>query len=266
MPKVKINDIQIYHEVHGEGFPLIMIMGLSANIDWWNPHLIEELSKKFRLVIFDNRGAGRTDISDKKYTIKLFADDTARLMDALGISRAHVLGISMGGMIAQELVLNYHEKVEKLVLCSTTCGGPKSVSPSQEALEMLTAEKNMLSEEEVARMIMPFLLTSDFIANNPDLVEFRIRQILKVPISNEAYIRQLNAIIKFDTYERLPQIKVPTLILHGKRDALMPPENASILAKAIPNTQLVYLENSAHELAEDLEKAISILLNFLVES
>jgi pimeloyl-ACP methyl ester carboxylesterase len=266
MPKVKVNDIQIYYEVHGEGFPLIMIMGLSGNTDWWDPHLIEELSKEFKLVVFDNRGAGRTDISDRKYTVKLFADDTASLMDALGISRAHVLGISMGGMIAQELVLNYPEKVVKLVLCSTTCGGPKSVPPPQEALEMLAADKRALSKEEVARMIVPFLFTSDFIENNPKLVEFRIQRMLRMPISNEAYMRQLNAIMGFNTYERLSQIEVPALILHGKRDVLIPPENGSILARAIPNTKLVYFENSAHELAEEMEKAISVLLDFLVKS
>ena len=119
MPKVKVNDIQIYYEVKGKGFPLVMIQGLSYSLDGWDPRLVEELSRKYKLVLFDNRGAGRTDVSDREYTMKLFADDTAGLMDALGISKAHVLGLSMGGMIAQELVLNYPEKVAKLVLCST---------------------------------------------------------------------------------------------------------------------------------------------------
>ena len=119
MPKVKVNDIQIYYEVKGDGFPVVMINGLSDNLDCWDPRLIEALSKKFKLVLFDNRDAGRTDVSEREYTMKLFADDTVCLMNALGISKAHVLGISMGGMIAQELVLNYPEKVAKLVLCST---------------------------------------------------------------------------------------------------------------------------------------------------
>jgi len=123
MPKVKVDDIQIYYEVRGEGFPLVMIQGLSDNLDCWDPRLVEELSRKYKLVMFDNRGAGRTDISYREYTMKLFADDTAGLMDALGISKAHVLGLSMGGMIAQELVLNYPEKVAKLVLCSTGSRG-----------------------------------------------------------------------------------------------------------------------------------------------
>ena len=119
MPKVKVNDIQIYYEVHGEGFPLVMIYGSTGRLDGWDPRLVEGLSKHFKLVLFDNRGAGRTETSNREYTVRLFADDTAGLMDALGISKAHILGISMGGAIAQELVLNYPEKVSKLVLCST---------------------------------------------------------------------------------------------------------------------------------------------------
>jgi len=266
MPKVKVNDIQIYYEVHGEGFPLIMIMGLGANMDLWDPRMVQELSKKFKLVMFDNRGAGRTDVSDRRYTIKLFADDTAGLMDALGISRAHVIGVSMGGMIAQELVLNYPEKVEKLVLYSTNCGGTKSVPPSPEGLEMLTADRSAFSPEEIARMSIPLLFTEDFIKENPDVVEITIQQILRAPISNEAFMRQMNAIMEFDTYDRLSQIKASTLILHGKRDVAIPPENGSILAKAIPNAKLVYFENSAHGLAEEMEKVLRTLLDFLAES
>jgi len=266
MPKAKVNDIQIDYEVHGEGFPLIMIMGLSGNIDWWDPRMILELSKNFKLVMFDNRGAGRTDISDKRYTIKLFADDTVGLMDALGIFRAHVFGISMGGMIAQELALNYPEKVEKLVLCSTNCGGTKSVLASQKVLRMLMANRNTVSPEEIVRMTIPLLFTEDFIKKNPDLVEIAIQQILKAPISNKAFMRQLHAIMEFGACNRLPQIRAPTLILHGKRDILVPPENGSILAEAIPNAKLVYFENSAHGLIEETEKVIRVLLNFLTES
>lgn len=266
MPKVTVNDIQIYYEVQGEGFPLVMIMGLSANVDWWDPRMIQELSKKFKMVMFDNRGAGRTDVSNREYTLKLFADDTAGLMDALGISRANVFGVSMGGMIAQELVLNYPEKVEKLVLCSTNCGGTKSVPPSEEVLGMLTADRSAFSPEEIVRMWIPLLFTEDFIKKNPDLVELSIRQMLRAPISNEAFTRQLNAIMEFDTYERLPQIKVPTLVLQSKRDALVPPENGPILAKAIPNAKLVYFENSAHGLIEEMDRVISVLLDFFAES
>jgi len=266
MANVRVDDVQIHYEAIGEGFPLIMIMGLGANVDWWDPRMILELSKKFKVIMFDNRGAGRIDVSNRSYTVKLFADDTAGFMNALGISRAHVLGISMGGMIAQELALNYPEKVEKLILCSTNCGGSKSIPPSGEVLRMLVADRSLLSPEEIARMVTPLLFTKDFVKRNQDFIELSIQQIMKAPISNEAYMRQLKAIMEFDTYDRLHQIEVPTLILHGRQDVLVPFENASILAEAIPNVKVVYLDKSAHGLVEEMDKMISILLDFLAES
>jgi pimeloyl-ACP methyl ester carboxylesterase len=239
-----------------------MIMGLGGNVDWWDSRMIQEISQKFKTFVFDNRGAGRTDVSDRKYTIKLFADDTAGLMDTLGISRAHVLGFSMGGMIAQELVLNYPEKVEKLVLCSTNCGGTQSVPTSKNVMRMLMADRSAASLEEIARMTIRLLLTEDFIKKSPDFVELTTQQVLKAPISNESYMGQLNAVMEFDTYDRLPQISVPTLILHGKHDVVLPSKNGSILAKAIPNARLVYLEKSAHALAEEMREVIRLLKDF----
>jgi len=264
MPKVKVNDIQIYYEVKGEGFPLVMINGLGGNLDSWEYYhpLVEELSREFKLLMFDNRGAGRTDISDREYTIKLFADDTAGLMNALGISKAHILGISMGGMIAQELVLNHPEKVARLVLLSTCSGGSKDVQSSPEVSRTLSATSEM-SQEERTRMLLPLCLTNDFVKRNPDFVEHVVQVTLKHPISEEAYMRQLNAVRKFSTYERLRQIKVPTLILHGRKDILIPPENGSILAEAIPNAKLVYFAKSAHMLAEEMRELINVLIEFL---
>jgi len=264
MPKVKVNDIQICYEVKGKGFPLVMITGLGGNLNGWDPRLVEGLSKEFELVMFDNRGAGRTDISDKEYTIKLFADDTAGLMNVLGISRAHILGLSMGGMIAQELVLNHSEKVAKLVLCSTFCGGSKGVQCSKEVASILTAGTSASSKEEWSRMVLPIVLTQDFAKEHPDFVDSLFQRASKYPISLAAYMRQLNAIGNLDTYGRLQQIKVPTFILHGRQDVLIPPENGSILAEAIPNAKLVYFDKSAHMLAEEMKEVINVLTEFLL--
>ncbi len=256
MPKVKVDDIQIYYEVRGKGFPLVMIHGLAANLDWWGNELglVEELSKRFMTVMFDNRGAGRTDVSDRRYTIRLFADDTAGLLDALGISKAHVLGLSMGGRIAQELALDYPQKVEKLVLCSTSCGGKESVPPSGEVMRMLMADKNAAARAAV---------TEDFVKKNPAWVALGMQRTRKAPISDDAYRRQMNASRESATYDRLSQINAPTLILAGRKDILMPPENASILARAIPNAKLVFLENSGHILVEDMDEVVSSVIGFL---
>lgn len=268
MPKVKVNDIQMYYETRGEGFPLLMIVGFLGNADCWDPRMMLGLSDRFKTVVFDNRGAGRTDLSDREYSIKLFADDTAGLMDALGIPRAHVLGISMGGMIAQELVLNHPQKVEKLILASTSCGGTKSVPISHEAVQNFIDLSQTLAakgswDPEIARKLIPNLFTEDFIKGNPGAVDAAIRLILTAPTPSEALMRQVNAILEFDACDRLSQIRAPTLILAGKRDVTMPPENASILASSIPGSKLVYFKNSAHTLIEETEEVLSTILEFL---
>jgi pimeloyl-ACP methyl ester carboxylesterase len=264
MPKVKVNDIQVYYEVKGKGYPLVMISGLGGNLAGWDTRSIKELSKKFKLILFDNRDAGRTDTSAREYTMKAFADDTAGLMNALGISNAHVFGQSMGGMIAQEFVLNYPEKTAKLVLCSTHCGGSKVIQPSQKVSRMLTMDTSAMSQEEYIRMFAPIGYTDDFIKNNFDLLKLRIQKSLRYAISEAGYKRQLNAIGKFNAYERLLQIKAPTLVLHGRKDVLIPPENGKILAEAIPNAKLVFFEKSAHILAEEMSEVTNVITKFLL--
>jgi 3-oxoadipate enol-lactonase len=277
MPKVTVNDIQMYYEVTGKGFPLVMINGLSDSLDCWDPRLIEALSKKFELVLFDNRDVGRTDMSKREYTMKTFADDTVGLMNALGISKANVLGISMGGMIAQELVLNYPETVTKLVLCST--GNNWCFSQEVSRIVLAVGES---SPEELTRMIFslnvandfprnflkqhPFAaicFTADFVIENPELVTHIFQRAAEHPISKEGWRRQLSAIRGFNTQGRLQQIRNPTLVLHGSRDIEIPPENGSTLAQAIPNAKLVYFDKSAHYLAEQIREVINVLSAFL---
>ncbi|UCF45094.1 MAG: alpha/beta hydrolase, partial [Candidatus Bathyarchaeota archaeon] len=122
MAIAQVDDIKIFYRILGDGFPLLMIHGLRDNSDNWDPTLTRGLSEKYKLILFDLPGSGRSELSNKEPSIKLFAYETSILMDTLGISKAHVMGMSLGGMIAQELALNYPEKVEKLVLCSTYCG------------------------------------------------------------------------------------------------------------------------------------------------
>jgi pimeloyl-ACP methyl ester carboxylesterase len=240
-----------------------MIMGLSANMDWWDPKLVEETSKKYKTVVFDNRGAGRTDAPKIDYSIKMFADDTAKLMDSLKIQKAHVLGISMGGMIAQEFALTYPQRVEKLVLCSTNCGASKSVPPAPKILNLLMGGASGTSEDIIKNTI-PILFTEDFIKSNPDIMKVVTERLMKAPIAPDAFTRQVKAIMVWDTYARLPKIKAPTLVMHGKKDILVPPENAKILADRIPGAKLAYLEKSAHALfSQETDKVVDTLLKFL---
>lgn len=120
MPHARANGIDIYYELRGEGYPLVMIMGLSGNVDWWDRSLLSLLAEKFQLVMFDNRGAGRSEKLRAEYSIPLMTSDTVGLLRFLDIDRAHILGVSMGGKIAQQLALDYPEMVERLVLCCTS--------------------------------------------------------------------------------------------------------------------------------------------------
>jgi len=265
MPKIKVNDIEMYYEIHGEGFPIVLIMGLAADANWWTPDEIEKFSQNFKTIIFDNRGAGRTDKPDTNYSIKMFADDTIGLMDALNVEKAHIFGASMGGMIAQEIVLNYPERVEKLILGCTNCGGSKQIVPSIEVLEKMGSPRE-LTPEEFVDQIISLVFTENLIDNSPDIIEFYKKKMLKTTIPLDSYQRQLKAVLGFNTFRRLKKIKAPTLIIHGKEDILVPPGNAEILAREIPGAKLVLLDNAAHLFSQpDPEKSSSAIQEFLTE-
>lgn len=263
MPKIKVGDINIHYEIHGEGPPLIMIMGLSANIDWWHPYVIEQFSKHFKTVTFDNRGAGRTDKPAIDYSIKIFADDTVGLMDALGIKKAHLLGVSMGGIIGQEIALSYPEKVDKLVLVSTTCGGPNSVPVPPETLQIMLSREEVTVEERM-RQTVDLLYPEEYRENNPEIMEEAVRRLMIAPIPLDAYMRQLQAASQFDSYDGLQNIKAPTIVLTGKKDILLPWENSKILAERIPGAKLVTFEESGHGmLSQNAEEFVQAVIEFL---
>ncbi len=263
MTIAQVDDIKIFYKILGDGFPLLMIHGLSDNSDNWDPILTRGLSERYKIVLFDVPGSGRSELSNKEPSIKLFADETSNLMDTIGISKAHVLGISLGGMIAQELVLNYPKKVEKLVLCSTQCGRSRQILASMKASQPPIGNRAALFREDAVRNSVKFLFTEEFIKNNPSYIEDHIQRRLSAPASKKGLMGQIKAAMNFSTCERLSRINVPTLILHGKKDVGFPPEKGLVLAEAIPNAKLVFLENSAHYLREDAEKVLETIINFL---
>ena len=263
MPKVKVKDINIYYEIHGNGFPIVMIMGLTGTANFWSPFLINEVSKHFKTIIFDNRGAGRTDKPDIDYTIKMMADDTAELMNALDIERAHVLGISMGGMIAQEFVLNHPEKVDKLILVGTHCGGHRSVFAPVEITDFL-AGKTTKTHEEWIEKVMPLLYPEEFIKNNLEYIEEKKKGYLKTPLPDKSRERNILAAGRFNAGRRLKKINTPTLVMHGKKDLLIPYQNAEILAKNIPGAKVVFFDNIGHDLfSPEPEKVNKSIIEFL---
>ena len=262
MPTAKVGDVNIYYESHGDGEALLLIMGYGAYSGHWAP-VIPHFSREYRVIVFDNRGTGRSDKPNMPYTIKMMADDAKGVLDAVGIDSAHVLGESMGGMIAQEVALNYPNKVISLILGCTFCGGTNAIQPTPEALAFLTGpEMAKLSVEERARVSVPWLWSQEFIDKNPEAVEMYVDITAKYPTPIHGFACQAQAVAFHDTYERLPQIKAPTLVIVGDADRIIPAENSSILASRIPNAELVVLENAGHDFFIDAE-APRIILDFL---
>jgi pimeloyl-ACP methyl ester carboxylesterase len=260
--KVKVNDIQLYYEVHGRGEPLVLIMGLGANTRGWDMQ-IPVFSREFQVVAFDNRGSGRSDKPDSRYSIRLFADDTAGLMDALGIASAHVYGQSMGGLIAQELALDYPDRVRTLVLGSTTCGGREGAAALPEHIALM-ATLPSLSPQEAAERGLPLMYSDQFIASKrQELIDRSLAEAeLRPP--PDAFGRQAQAAVRHKAYDRLPKIRCPTLIISGSDDKIVPAENSRILAGHIPGAELVVLPKAGHGyLVECADESNAIVLDFL---
>jgi 3-oxoadipate enol-lactonase len=264
MSTAKVGDINIYYEIHGKGEPLVLIYGYIGHSGLWFRQ-IPILSKKYRVIAFDNRGVGRSDKPDIPYTMAMMAGDIAGLLDIMGIDTAHIFGISMGGMIAQHFALNYPQRVISLILGCTTCGGVHSIQPKPESLAALfDFERMKRNPEEFVRQVMPFCFSQEFINKNPDIVEKRVAKQLEYPTPPHGATRQAAAIMGHDTYELLPEIKLPTLVIAGDNDRLIPVENSRILASRIPKAELVIIKGAGHEFfIEDAEEANKIVLGFL---
>jgi pimeloyl-ACP methyl ester carboxylesterase len=259
MPKINVGSFNLFYEVYGDGPPLLMILGLGANSTWWGTYFLRGLAEHFRVITFDNRGTGQSEDPKLDYSIKTLTDDIKSLLNALNIDNVHVFGHSMGGYIAQELVLDYN-RVNKLILCSTSCGGPQSVLANSNVLEIVNKSRKGRSPEEIAIESLDILYSPEFIKSNPKLIDIAIKIMASTQMTEESYIRQVKAIELFDTSVKLKNLKIPTLILHGMKDVLVPPQNAQILADLIPNSKLRFFPQSAHapfvEEPNSVQKAI----------
>ncbi len=263
MEYAQVGDLNMCYELKGEGYPLVLIMGLTANMDWWEPRVVDELAEHYRVLLFDNRGAGRTVTPEEgEFSIPQMANDTAGLMEALGIERAHVVGVSMGGMIAQELALRHPEKVDKLVLCVTFCGGANTVYASQEVLKVLADGSG--GADEIVRRALSIMFPEEWLESHPGYLDVFKDCYMRAPITANNMVRQFMATTKLDTYDRLPAIQAPTLVLYGADDILIPPVNSRTIAGQIPGAKVKEYDGAGHGFtAQCAEEFAADLLDFL---
>src|SRR5215469_7832629 len=264
MPEAKIAHIKVHFDVYGHGEPLLMIMGLGASSAVWNPGLVNRLAESFGVITFDNRGTGQTDKPDAPYSIEMFADDAVGLLDNLNIPAAHIFGISMGGMIAQEFALRHKPRVATLTLGCTTAGGVHSVPPPPESLKVLTAPREGVAPEEIIRRGWPLGYTADYIAKHRAELEASIPRLLKYPTPPFAFQRQLEGTYTLKTWDRLPQIEAPTLVITGANDVLIPTKNSELLAGRITGAKLHVIPDVGHSfMHEAQDKFLQVFVSFL---
>jgi 3-oxoadipate enol-lactonase len=265
MPKVKVGDTSIYYESHGKGEPLVLIPGAGSTSSG-SARQIPVFTKQYRVIVYDLRGTGQSEAPDVPYTLETLADDLAGLLSAIDIDKAHLMGASMGGMIAQYFALRHPDKTKSLILACSKCGGPHEIPVDAEIMDYWMHPKQ-LSPENSIRESLRFTMSQEFIEKNPDIINQIIKQALESPPpynSPQSAMLQIQALLQNNTYDRLPEIKAPTLVIHGDADRMSPVGNAKILASRIPNAELVILPKMGHAFTiEAFDESNRIMLKFL---
>src|ERR1700720_806275 len=233
-------------------------MGLSHPSYMWH-RIRPVLAQGYRTIAFDNRGIGQSDVPSGVYSMSSMASDAAAVLDAAGVEAAHVFGLSMGGMIAQEFALQYPKRVRSLILGCTAAGGPEAKRAAPEVIEVLTRQG--MTPEEAARAINPYIY-------DKGTPQSRIEEDLKIRLqwvaTFDGYMAQLQGIVMWEAYSRIAQIAAPTLVVHGETDQLVPAENGKLIAQRISRSKLVMIPHASHIYSTDQpEAAHKPVLEFL---
>jgi 3-oxoadipate enol-lactonase len=262
---VQTNGQELYYEVHGEGPALVLVMGIGYDSSLWTLAQVPALSTLFRVVIVDNRDAGRSAKASHPYSIADMADDLAGLLDALGIQRTHLLGLSMGGMIALEFALRHADRLDRLVLAGT------GAAPARSAVDPIQIWSWVKANDTTGKVFGGQQFTSLFstaFLRNPEAVQDTTAVLASnpYPMSPEAYGRQAEAYLQFDVLGRLGAITAPTLVVVGEQDLVTPPWIAREVAEAIPGARFEVIrgDGSSHvlpiERPDDFNRLVSEFL------
>jgi pimeloyl-ACP methyl ester carboxylesterase len=246
VPKLHVAGTDLYYERRGAGEPLLLIQGLGANLLHWGEPLLAELERDHEVVIFDNRGAGRSaPLGGADLTTASMAADALGLLDGLGLQRVHVLGISMGGMIAQELALAQPDRVASLTLGCTSCGGTQSRATDEAVIRALTAAVLSRDQQRMLRTGFGFVVSAQYAADPAHYAAF-VAAAREHPPDIPLLMAQQAAVVAHDSYARLRGLRVPTLVVHGSADQMLAAVNGDLVASLIPGARLELLDGVGH--------------------
>ena len=259
MAFVERDGARIYWNSLGKGEPLVLIMGLGCSSAMWF-RLAPRLAKRHRVILLDNRGAGQTLASQfVVHRVTTMASDVAAVLDAAEEDSAHIFGLSMGGMIAQEFALGYPRRVRSLMLAATNCGGAHAILAKSKVWGLLFSKGDMTPQQSLEAM-RPYT----YAKATPARV---IEEDSSIRLANfptlRGYKAQLYGLMGWSSYSRLPQLRCPTLVLHGNEDELIPPANGATLAQRIVNARLLEIDGASHWIHSDqLAKTAAAVLAF----
>ncbi len=266
MPYVNNNGINIYYETHGDGIPVILLLGLGGSMRAWDCQ-IQDFPNNYKVILIDNRGAGQSDKPDTEYNLEIFAEDIKCVLDDAKIKKANMLGLSMGGFIAQRFYSLYPEMISSLILGCTGMGlnDPANKKFSIDVEKLLHKERTEDNHEQIIKSMHKHFFYPKFRENNPEFMQAALSNSKSQPQPFHSYKRQLMACYAKTTLSPLlPNIKVPTLVLHGDSDEVAPIENAFYMHKHIPNAELEVFKESGHMFFVEKQQEFSkTILDFL---
>ena len=240
-----------------------MIRGLARTARHWG-EVVPRLAERFRVIVFDNRGVGRSSAPPPPYTTRNMADDAARVLDAAGVRRAHVFGVSLGGMIAQELAIGHPARVDGLVLGCTRAGGFRHSTRMPVSVIRELVGPMRLGPEQAVRQTAPLVLSEKFVRERPDVIEHWVELVREEPPVLHGVLAQLVAGALHDTGDRLRHIRARTLVVTGDADRLIDAENSRRLARLIPQATLSLIPGAGHDFPTEAPTTVAeLLVDFL---